>query len=70
MKDSSDGGVSNVDAIYSASPLLLYWNTDILPLILEPILEYANNKTNVKYNKAWAPHSLGKWPVCDLQPGK
>jgi len=32
------------------------------------VLEYANNATYIKYNKPFAPHHLGVWPVCDLRP--
>jgi len=39
-----------------------------LLLQLLPLLEYSNNATNIKYNKAWAPHHLGQWPICDLTP--
>jgi hypothetical protein len=77
MKEiSSDGDVSTVDVVYPASPLFLWnYNGSFSPikLILLPILNYANNQTakyglNVTYNLSWAPHHLGRWPVCDLPP--
>ena len=59
-----------VDVVYPASPLFLwYYNSTFSPikLTLLPILNYANNNTaiyglDVPYNLSWAPHHLGKWP--------
>lgn len=74
MKEiSSDGDVSTVDVIYPAFPLFLYLYPEYFRLILEPLLVYSMNQTNVygmevDYNLAWAPHHLGHWPICDLAP--
>lgn len=65
---SSDGDVSTVDVIYPLSPFLLHFNPQLLWRVIVPVLEYANNKTDIPYNLSWAPHHLGTWPVCDLPP--
>jgi hypothetical protein len=68
MKEiSSDGDVSTVDVIYPSSPMWLLLAPESMRLILLPLLEYANNQTNVLYNLPWAPHHLGVWPICDLR---
>ena len=71
MKEiSSDGDVSTVDVIYPASPLYMFQDPESFRRIMVPLLKYANNETDIKYNLAWAPHHLGHWPVCDLDPSK
>ena len=63
-----------VDVLYPASPLFLWFNPDSLKLLLLPVLDYANNETakygiDIPYNLSWAPHHLGHWPgipVCCL----
>eukprot|EP01060_Flectonema_neradi_P004513 TRINITY_DN1291_c0_g2_i3.p1 TRINITY_DN1291_c0_g2~~TRINITY_DN1291_c0_g2_i3.p1 ORF type:complete len:359 (+),score=58.80 TRINITY_DN1291_c0_g2_i3:2081-3157(+) len=70
---SSDGDVSTVDVIYPASPAILYYSPQLYQTLLLPLLAYANNETApygapVNYNLAWAPHHLGRWPVCNLAP--
>lgn len=75
---SSDGDVSTVDVIYPAAPFFLQQNPEALRLIMEPVLEYAangtglysNNNTGYYYNKLYAPHHLGSWPVCDITPAE
>eukprot|EP00300_Choanocystis_sp_HF-7_P002429 c11848_g1_i1.p1 GENE.c11848_g1_i1~~c11848_g1_i1.p1 ORF type:complete len:679 (-),score=133.15 c11848_g1_i1:17-2053(-) len=69
MKEiSSDGDVSTVDVLYPASPMWILLAPEHLRLMMLPLLEYANNATNIPYNLAWAPHHLGVWPICDLSP--
>eukprot|EP01112_Ceratiomyxa_fruticulosa_P018545 TRINITY_DN5948_c0_g1_i1.p1 TRINITY_DN5948_c0_g1~~TRINITY_DN5948_c0_g1_i1.p1 ORF type:complete len:601 (+),score=99.37 TRINITY_DN5948_c0_g1_i1:386-2188(+) len=65
---SSAGDISTMDVIFPASPFFLYYNPYLLQSLLVPLLEYANNETNIKYDLAWAPHALGKWPVCNIEP--
>ena len=70
---SSDGDVSTVDVLFPASPLFVLSFPESLRLCVLPLLAYANNETGtygmkVPYNLAWAPHHLGHWPVCDIQP--
>eukprot|EP00928_Gymnodinium_smaydae_P075059 TRINITY_DN5807_c0_g2_i1.p1 TRINITY_DN5807_c0_g2~~TRINITY_DN5807_c0_g2_i1.p1 ORF type:complete len:694 (+),score=93.34 TRINITY_DN5807_c0_g2_i1:73-2154(+) len=76
MKEiSSDGDVSTVDVIYPAFPFFQYLYPEYFRLILMPLFVYANNATkaygmDIPYNLPWAPHHLGHWPVCDLQPNR
>ena len=68
---SSDGDVSTVDVIYPFAPMpLALQSPEILRKLMLPVLAYANNETDVKYNREYAPHHLGQWPVCDLPPSK
>lgn len=67
---SSDGDISTVDVIFPASPLYALMQPDWLWQLLEPLMAYSNNETNVAYNLPWAPHHLGHYPVCNLPPNK
>ncbi|MDP2435324.1 MAG: DUF4965 domain-containing protein [archaeon] len=60
---SSNGDVNTVDVIFPASPQLLYFCPWMLEGLIEPILVYANNGTNVTYNQVFAPHQLGTYPI-------
>jgi hypothetical protein len=53
---SSDGNVSTVDVIYPASPVFLYTNPQLLKLLLDPLLEYAEHGG---WPKAFAEHDVG-----------
>ncbi|CAF4762220.1 unnamed protein product [Rotaria sp. Silwood1] len=69
MKEISSGGaVSTVDVIFPSSPFFLWLHPEMLRDVLIPVLAYANNETSINYNLVWAPHHLGKWPVCDVLP--
>eukprot|EP01064_Diplonema_japonicum_P030838 TRINITY_DN5335_c0_g1_i1.p1 TRINITY_DN5335_c0_g1~~TRINITY_DN5335_c0_g1_i1.p1 ORF type:complete len:706 (+),score=154.99 TRINITY_DN5335_c0_g1_i1:38-2119(+) len=68
---SSAGDVSTVDVIFPSSPMLLYYDTEMVKKLILPIFTYANNGTAVygdyvPYNLPWAPHHLGHWPMCNL----
>ena len=67
---SSDGDISTVDVIFPAAPLYALMQPDWLWQMLEPLMAYSNNETNVHYNLPWAPHHLGHYPVCNLPPNK
>ena len=72
---SSDGDVSTVDVIYPSSPAILHYSPELYRILMLPILAYANNETApygapIRYNLQWAPHHLGRWPICDLAPNK
>ena len=56
---SSCGCMQTADVIYPMAPVVLYTNPQLLYLMIEPLLVYANNETNVDYNLVWAPHHLG-----------
>uniref|UniRef100_A0A7S2DPC0 Glutaminase A central domain-containing protein n=1 Tax=Octactis speculum TaxID=3111310 RepID=A0A7S2DPC0_9STRA len=74
MKEiSSDGDVSTIDVLYPACPFFIDQAPETLRRMLLPLLSYANNETatyglDIQYNLSWAPHHLGTWPVCDLEP--
>lgn len=71
MKEiSTDGDVSTIDVIYPSSPVFLLLAPTTLRDILLPVLDYAQNNTNILYNLPWAPHHLGFWPVCDILPAQ
>lgn len=76
MKEiSSDGDVSTVDVIFPAFPMFHYLYPEYFRLIMVPLLVYGANETkqygmDIPYNKAWAPHHLGTWPICDLPANK
>lgn len=60
LKEISTGDdIQTLDVIYPAAPLYVYSNPDLVYELLVPLLEYANNATNVSYNKPYAPHHLG-----------
>ncbi|MBY8881270.1 glutaminase family protein [Actinacidiphila acidipaludis] len=53
---SSDGNVSSVDVTYPTIPVFLYTDPGYLRLLLEPILDYAENGG---WPKEFAEHDLG-----------
>jgi hypothetical protein len=53
---SSDGNVSTVDVTYPCMPAFLYTDPSYLGLILEPLLDYAENGG---WPKVFAEHDLG-----------
>jgi hypothetical protein len=58
---SSDGNVSTVDVVYPTSPVLLYTNPELLKLMLDPLLAYAETGG---WPKTYAEHDLGSaYPV-------
>jgi len=44
--------------IFPSSPFFLWLHPEMLRDVLIPILAYANNETNIRYDLAWAPHHL------------
>ncbi len=60
---SSDGNMSTVDVIYPASPAFLYTSPLLLKLMLDPLLDYAENGL---WPQAFAEHDLGaSYPNAD-----
>jgi hypothetical protein len=60
---SSDGNVSTVDVVYPASPVFLYTNPQLLKLLLDPLLEYAESGL---WPAAYSMHDLGaSYPNAD-----
>ncbi|HEX3776988.1 MAG TPA: DUF4965 domain-containing protein [Polyangiaceae bacterium] len=53
---SSDGNVSTVDVVFPASPAFLYTSPLLLKLMLDPLLDYAENGG---WPKPFAEHDLG-----------
>lgn len=53
---SSDGNVNTVDIIFPAYPALLYTNSELLKLVLEPLYEI---QAAGDYPNAWAMHDIG-----------
>ncbi|MGW4568712.1 glutaminase domain-containing protein [Streptomyces sp. NPDC004561] len=53
---SSDGNMSTIDVTYPAIPVFLYLDPEYLGLILQPLLEYAENGG---WPKKFAEHDLG-----------
>lgn len=62
---SSDGDISTTDIIFDSCPVWLHLDPNFLAALLEPILDYAGSR---HWNKDYAPHSLGFWPVGDGNP--
>jgi hypothetical protein len=53
---SSDGNVQTVDVIFPFHPILLYTNSTLLKLLLDPLFE---NQETGQYPNAWSMHDLG-----------
>jgi len=53
---SSDGNVSSVDVVYPAFPAYAYANPELLRLLLEPLLDYAEHGG---WPKRFAEHDIG-----------
>jgi len=74
MKEiSSNGDLQTVDVVFPASPVFLHQNPFLLKKLIIPHLVFASQDPSLNgcnYNKAWAPHHLGQWPICDLTPEK
>jgi hypothetical protein len=62
---STNGDMSTVDVIYPSSPMFLYTNSELLKLLLIPVLSYGNNQTYVKFTDPYSPHQLGTYPIAD-----
>jgi len=39
-------------------------------IYMHAMCRYGNNETNIPYNKPWAPHHLGYYPVGNILPSK
>jgi len=64
MKEiSSDGDLSTVDVVFPASPIFLWLNPQLLAMQMLPMYPYASNEVPSGYNKTWAPHHLGIYPI-------
>jgi hypothetical protein len=53
---SSDGNVSTVDVVYPAFPAFLYANPELVRLLLDPLIAYAESG---KWPELFAEHDLG-----------
>ena len=62
---STNGDMQTMDVIFPASPMLLYLQPDLIPLMLRPVLAYAANETSVVYSSPYSPHQLGVYPIAD-----
>jgi len=62
---SSDGDLQTADVIFPASPLYLYTNVDLLTMLLDPLMRFANNETWNPYTDPYSPHQLGVYPVAN-----
>lgn len=62
---SSDGDVSTVDVLYPAAPGVLYFSAKLMATLMKPVMAYAANCTSYPYEKAFAPHDLGTWPIAN-----
>jgi len=60
---STNGDMQTMDVIFPASPMLLYTSPELLRLLLEPVLAYANNETFIKFGNPYSPHQLGTYPI-------
>eukprot|EP00118_Oscarella_pearsei_P025892 m.308983 g.308983 ORF g.308983 m.308983 type:complete len:735 (+) comp45228_c0_seq1:771-2975(+) len=73
----SSGDTGTIDDNFPAAPLYLYFNPDLIPAFLAPILMFANNETyagdtapfprNVSWTESYSPHFLGFYPNAELQ---
>ncbi|EPE08170.1 glutaminase [Ophiostoma piceae UAMH 11346] len=62
---SSDGDIQTVDVIFPAHPIFLYFNPELLKLILDPLFE---NQESGHYPNPWSIHDLGFFPNADGFP--
>merc|ERR1711871_1449199 len=62
---STNGDMQTMDVIFPASPMLLCTNPDLLKMLLEPVLAYANNETFIRFGNPYSPHQLGTYPIAD-----
>ncbi|EFX04071.1 glutaminase [Grosmannia clavigera kw1407] len=56
---SSDGDCSTVDVLFPAHPILLYLNSTLLKLLLDPLFEHQESG---HYPNPWSIHDLGVFP--------
>ncbi|KAJ9130367.1 Glutaminase A [Pleurostoma richardsiae] len=56
---SSDGDISTVDVIFPAFPILAYFNTTLVKLLLDPLYE---NQESGHYPNTYSMHDLGTFP--------
>ncbi len=64
MKEiSSDGNISTIDVMYPSFPVFLYANPNLLKLLMDPLLEYAESG---KWTQPYAEHDIGgSYPRAD-----
>ncbi len=58
----SNGDISTVDVIYPTSPVLLYYNTNLLKGLMDPIFYDCESG---RWNAPYSPHDLGTYPVAN-----
>lgn len=64
---SSDGDLSTLDVLFPSAPQPLFFGTaDLLAYALAPALYLMGPESPVKFSQNCAFHSMGKWPVVDL----
>ena len=62
---STNGDMQTADVIFPASPFFLYTNPQLLQMLLDPLLRYANNETWIPFTDPYSPHQLGVYPVAN-----
>jgi len=62
---STNGDMQTADVVFPASPLFLYTNADLLRMLLDPLLRFANNETWHPYTDPYSPHQIGVFPVAN-----
>jgi len=62
---STNGDMQTADVVFPASPLFLYTNANLLQMLLDPLLRFANNETWNPYTDPYSPHQIGVFPVAN-----
>ncbi|HKI46089.1 MAG TPA: DUF4965 domain-containing protein [Balneolales bacterium] len=58
----SNGDISTVDVIYPTSPVLLYYNSNLLKALMDPIFYDCESG---RWTAPYSPHDLGTYPVAN-----
>jgi len=62
---STNGDMQTADVVFPSSPLFLYTNANLLQMLLDPLLRFANNETWHPYTDPYSPHQIGVFPVAN-----